>query len=183
MTAASVKIKLLDYHEQVKTSENHVLYWGDLNTELGKARIVCTENQALCALLFFDNADSKKITEQILQRRWLVSQKQQNQEHVELAWHKAHQDELNLCLDGTQFQKQVWQALLTIPAGQTTTYQEIANQINKSKAVRAVGSAIGSNPVSWLIPCHRVIRSDGGLGGYLWGLKKKQQLLDYERKS
>lgn len=82
---------------------------------------------------------------------------------------------------GTEFQYSVWQALLTIPFATTCSYQAIAQQIQNPQAVRAVGSAIGKNPIFYLIPCHRVLRSDGSLGGYLWGLELKQQLLNWEQ--
>ncbi len=81
----------------------------------------------------------------------------------------------------SHFQWQVWQALITIPFATTCSYQNIAQQINNPKAVRAVGTAIGQNPIFYLIPCHRVLRSDGSLGGYLWGLELKQQLLHWEK--
>ncbi len=74
----------------------------------------------------------------------------------------------------------VWQALLEIPAGETRNYAEIAAAVGKPDAVRAAGSANGANPVSVLIPCHRVIRSDGGLGGYAYGLERKRRLLAWE---
>jgi len=85
-----------------------------------------------------------------------------------------------LDLYGTAFQLKVWQALLKIPEGQTTTYADIAKAINKPKAIRAVGTAIGKNPISILIPCHRVLRTDGGIGGYAWGIDIKKKLLEFE---
>lgn len=87
-----------------------------------------------------------------------------------------------LAPQGTEFQQEVWQALLTIPCGETRSYQEVAQMINRPKATRAVASAIGKNPINYLIPCHRVIRSDGGLGGYYWGLEEKVKVLEYEKK-
>jgi AraC family transcriptional regulator of adaptative response/methylated-DNA-[protein]-cysteine methyltransferase len=83
-------------------------------------------------------------------------------------------------LTGTIFQKEVWNALRTIPKGITTTYQQVANTIGKPNSVRAVANAIGANPLPILIPCHRVIRSDGQLGGYHFGSKIKRQLLQRE---
>jgi AraC family transcriptional regulator, regulatory protein of adaptative response / methylated-DNA-[protein]-cysteine methyltransferase len=92
------------------------------------------------------------------------------------------QPHLDLPLDirGTAFQKQVWQALQKIPYGKTRTYADIAREISKPNAVRAVGTACGANPVALIIPCHRVLRSDGGLGGYEWGLERKKKLLEQE---
>ncbi|MEZ5528364.1 MAG: methylated-DNA--[protein]-cysteine S-methyltransferase [Porticoccaceae bacterium] len=86
-------------------------------------------------------------------------------------------------LAGTTFQRQVWAELLTIPAGAVTTYQELAKRIDRPKAVRAVANAVGANPIAWLVPCHRVIRSDGGLGGYRWGVERKRAILDWEQKA
>jgi O-6-methylguanine DNA methyltransferase len=83
---------------------------------------------------------------------------------------------------GTEFQQKVWHALLTIPTGQTTSYQAIAEMIGHPKAVRAVGTAIGRNPVCIIVPCHRVIASNGTLGGYAGGLPAKQKLLTLESK-
>lgn len=85
-----------------------------------------------------------------------------------------------LCVKGTDFQFSVWEALCDIPVGTTSTYAQIAEKIGKPKAVRAVGTAIGVNPVAWFIPCHRVLRSNGGLGGFRWGLALKKKMLEVE---
>jgi AraC family transcriptional regulator, regulatory protein of adaptative response / methylated-DNA-[protein]-cysteine methyltransferase len=89
-------------------------------------------------------------------------------------------DEARLHLIGAPFQIKVWEALLAIPTGHVTTYSEIAQSIGNPKAVRVVGTAVGRNPVSWLIPCHRALRKSGGLGGYHWGLPVKRALLAWE---
>lgn len=88
--------------------------------------------------------------------------------------------EIKLHLKGTEFQLKVWEALLKIPMGKLSTYGSIANQISSPLASRAVGTAIGSNPVAFLIPCHRVIQSTGGLGGYMWGVTRKSAILGWE---
>lgn len=85
-----------------------------------------------------------------------------------------------LFLIGAPFQIKVWEALLSIPSGEVTTYSEIAGAIGNPRAVRAVGTAVGRNPISWLIPCHRALRKSGGLGGYHWGLPVKRALLAWE---
>ena len=90
---------------------------------------------------------------------------------------------LPLDIRGTVFQRRVWDELRRIPRGETRTYQEIARAIGAPAAVRAVGSACGSNPVALVVPCHRAVRTDGGLGGYAWGLKRKKKLLALEKKS
>jgi AraC family transcriptional regulator of adaptative response/methylated-DNA-[protein]-cysteine methyltransferase len=88
---------------------------------------------------------------------------------------------LSLHIKGTNFQLKVWEALLRIPDGGVTTYGDIAESLHSPGASRAVGSAVGSNPVSWLIPCHRVIRSTGELGGYAWGIERKKVMLMKEQ--
>ena len=92
---------------------------------------------------------------------------------------------LDLPLDvrGTAFQQRVWRALREIPAGETTTYSDLARKIGRPRAVRAVGQACAANPVAVAIPCHRVVRNDGGLSGYRWGIERKRDLLAREARS
>jgi AraC family transcriptional regulator of adaptative response/methylated-DNA-[protein]-cysteine methyltransferase len=89
--------------------------------------------------------------------------------------------DLPIDIQATAFQQQVWQALREIPYGETRTYQQVAETMGKGNASRAVGTACGANPVALVVPCHRVLRKDGGLGGYSWGLDRKQSLLDMEQ--
>ena len=100
-----------------------------------------------------------------------------------IAFLEAPEDGLNLPLDvqGTAFQHRVWTALQRIPSGQTASYGEIASQIGEPKAARAVAGACASNPVAVAIPCHRVVKSDGKLGGYRWGVERKRALLEREK--
>lgn len=93
-------------------------------------------------------------------------------------WGKLN--EVKLHLKGTDFQLKVWESLLTIPMGGLSTYGNIAEQIGNPNASRAVGTAIGSNPVAFLIPCHRVIQSSGALGGYMWGTTRKTAIIGWE---
>lgn len=88
--------------------------------------------------------------------------------------------EIKLHLKGTGFQLKVWETLLKIPMGQLSTYGSIAEQIGQPNASRAVGTAIGSNPVAFLIPCHRVIQSSGNIGGYMWGNTRKTAIIGWE---
>ena len=88
--------------------------------------------------------------------------------------------EVPLAVDGTEFQREVWRALQTLAQGETTTYAAIAAAIDRPKAVRAVGTAIGKNPLCIVVPCHRVLASNGSLGGYVAGLDRKQRLLTLE---
>ncbi len=87
---------------------------------------------------------------------------------------------LHLLIKGTKFQIKVWEALLTIPQGKTVSYKEVARMIGLPKAVRAVGTACGKNTIGFLIPCHRVVPSSGGLGRYRWGLNRKKAMLSFE---
>ena len=87
-----------------------------------------------------------------------------------------------LDIRGTVFQRRVWEELRRIPRGETRTYREIAASVGAPAAVRAVGSACGANPVALVVPCHRAVRTDGGLGGYAWGLGRKKKLLALEKK-
>jgi AraC family transcriptional regulator, regulatory protein of adaptative response / methylated-DNA-[protein]-cysteine methyltransferase len=93
-------------------------------------------------------------------------------------WSKLHQ--IKLHLKGTDFQLKVWETLLKIPAGQLSTYGNIATAINNTNAARAVGTAIGNNPVAYLIPCHRVIQASGAIGGYMWGNTRKTAIIGWE---
>ena len=97
--------------------------------------------------------------------------------------HPAQMPDLPLDIAGTAFQQAIWNELRRIPAGETRTYADIAAAVGNPKAVRAAGSANGANNVAVLIPCHRVIRTDGTLGGYAYGLERKEKLLSAERKS
>ena len=97
---------------------------------------------------------------------------------------EAPETDLGLPLDirGTVFQQKVWQALSTIPPGRTATYEEIAARLGAPRAHRAVAGACAANPLAVAIPCHRVVRKTGALGGYRWGLSRKEALLERERR-
>ena len=94
-------------------------------------------------------------------------------------WSKL--DQIKLHLKGTDFQLKVWESLLKIPVGKLSTYGNIANNMGKPNASRAIGTAIGSNPVAFIIPCHRVIQSTGNLGGYMWGTTRKTAIIGWEQ--
>jgi AraC family transcriptional regulator of adaptative response/methylated-DNA-[protein]-cysteine methyltransferase len=87
---------------------------------------------------------------------------------------------ITLVLHGTNFQIKVWEALLKIPMGSVIPYEDLANRVCSARAARAVGSAVGKNPIAFLIPCHRVIRKAGGIGGYHWGAARKRAMLAWE---
>ena len=135
--------------------------------------------EGLSALIF---ADKEEIALADLQRRFPGVDFTEESEQAKLLGDKIFKlkELVGLCPQGTSFQQLVWKALQEIPAGETRTYAQIADAIGRPKAVRAVGTAIGANPIAYLIPCHRVVRTDGGLGGYRWGLALKQQMLRAE---
>jgi AraC family transcriptional regulator of adaptative response/methylated-DNA-[protein]-cysteine methyltransferase len=81
---------------------------------------------------------------------------------------------------GSRFQFQVWRALLRVPSGSVVSYGDLARTMGQPGAARAVGQAVGANPVAWLIPCHRVLRGDGAIGGYRWGPRRKAVMLAWE---
>jgi AraC family transcriptional regulator of adaptative response/methylated-DNA-[protein]-cysteine methyltransferase len=94
--------------------------------------------------------------------------------------HWSPEHPVRVVLIGTDFEVKVWQTLLTIPVGQATTYQRVANQIGRPTAARAVGAAVGKNPISFVVPCHRVVGTSGALTGYHWGVPRKRAILGWE---
>jgi len=154
--------------------------FGFSNSPFGECCIAYS-NDGICALTFPETRESAMYD---LENRFPETNFRQNDEKVErLArqiFEKGDRPVLNPI--GTDFQQSIWRALQRIPAGKTTTYAQIAEAIGRPKAVRAVGTAIGANPIAFLIPCHRVIRSDGGLGGFRWGLECKKKMLEWEKK-
>ncbi|MBX2866068.1 MAG: methylated-DNA--[protein]-cysteine S-methyltransferase [Leptolyngbyaceae cyanobacterium MAG.088] len=156
--------------------------YGIHDSPFGPCLIALTD-RGICNLNFLDNA-TKKVAEQQLQAEWphaTISYEQQATEDIcGQIFHRAHQSPLTVHIKGTNFQIQVWQALLKIPLGGLATYQGLATSMGKPTAARAIGNAVGRNPVGYLIPCHRVIRSSGEIGGYRWGLDRKTVLLGWE---
>ncbi len=151
-----------------------------MDSPVGVLKLVA-HDQALVAVMW-DNEDHKRVRLAELvedrQHPMLHKVKQQLQEYFA---GQRQQFDLPLDFQGTAFQQQVWQALLSIPYGETRSYKEIAVQLGNEKAVRAVGAANGKNPISIIAPCHRVIGSSGALVGFAGGLDKKQILLSLEQ--
>ena len=145
--------------------------------------IVASTVKGICYMAFFENmqqafadlqqhfpnAHFKQMTDLIQQQALYIFTQD---------WDKINQ--IKLHLKGTPFQLKVWETLLKIPMGDLTTYGSIAEHIEKPSASRAVGTAIGSNPVAFLIPCHRVIQASGNLGGYMWGTTRKAAIIGWE---
>ncbi|MEH1966302.1 bifunctional DNA-binding transcriptional regulator/O6-methylguanine-DNA methyltransferase Ada [Nostoc sp.] len=150
--------------------------------------LVATTQKGICAVKLGDEADKlEHILNQEFHQAHIIRDDHTHKDWIQaildlIAGDETHLD-LPLDVRGTAFQKQVWQALQKIPYGKTCTYTDIARDIAKPHAVRAVGNACGTNPIALIVPCHRVLRSDGSLGGYHWGIERKQKLLIQESKS
>jgi len=147
-----------------------------------------TTDDALCLLEFSDRGELPALMERLRRRfdRIILPGEHPllgrlKQELGEYFAGRRRQFTLQLALRGTPFQAEVWAALRAIPCGTTISYQQLAREVGKAGAVRAVGQANGQNPIAIVVPCHRVVNSDGKLGGYGGGLWRKQLLLDLER--
>ena len=150
----------------------------------GECHIASTD-KGICWLAFTGPVSRENAIAQ-LKLEWknaeLVRDDQCHQQHIDTIFDATQaQKPLFLHIKGTNFQLRVWEALLKIPGGQCCRYQDIAKLIDAPRAARAVGTAIGRNPISWLIPCHRVIRASGVVGHYRWGQTRKQSLLVWEQ--
>lgn len=159
--------------------------YGFHDCPFGRALLMMTE-QGICGLAFADEGGEKPALAD-MRGRWPAA------DYVEdtaatadsvarifdpRRW-RADQP-LRLVFIGTDFETQVWQVLLKLPLGHATSYSGIADHLGKAGASRAVGSAVGRNPISFVVPCHRVLAKSGGLGGYHWGLTRKQAILGWE---
>ncbi len=161
------------------------LRYGFHPTPFGECLIAVTP-RGICHLAFTDPVSRREALHR-LEHDWplasLVADQSATRETAANAFPPpgaASTPSLALHVKGTNFQLKVWRALLEVPAGRVTTYGAIATKLGNPKASRAVGSAVGSNPVSYLIPCHRVIRASGELGGYAWGVERKKVMLAAE---
>jgi len=168
-----------------------VIHYACRETAIGFMMMAATD-KGVCFVHFGDNDATllTQLTEEFPKAELTLSASQHAPELD--AWIEALDQHVSQCaprpdlpldIRGTVFQIKVWQFLLSIKEGDIFSYSEVAEGIDKPKAVRAVASACGKNRIGILIPCHRVLRSDGGLGGYRWGLERKRALLDKERKN
>ncbi|MFK7753230.1 MAG: bifunctional helix-turn-helix domain-containing protein/methylated-DNA--[protein]-cysteine S-methyltransferase [Sedimentitalea sp.] len=170
--------------EFARSGAGLTIFWGWFESPFGPALVMGTE-KGICGIGFAAETTAEE-TMQDLISRWPKASFVEDVTALRpwvLAAFGAQSGELStapLFLIGAPFQIKVWEALLSIPSGNVTTYSEIAQAIGNPRAVRAVGTAVGRNPVSWLIPCHRALRKSGGLGGYHWGLPVKRAMLAYE---
>lgn len=157
-----------------------LIRWGWFPSPFGEVLAMATD-RGLCGLAFAEET-GRDAAMADMQARWPAADYLQDAATIAplVAAAFGGAGEARLHLIGAPFQIKVWEALLRIPSGQVTTYSEIAGAIGHPAAVRAVGTAVGRNPISWLIPCHRALRRDGALGGYHWGLPVKRAMLAFE---
>ena len=167
-----------------RRGEGLTIFWGWFDSPFGLALVMGTE-KGICGVGFASETGEAATMEDMISRwpgarfvedpmmlrPWALAAFGANGQEREVA---------PLYLIGAPFQIKVWEALLQVPSGHVTTYSEIAQAIGKPRAVRAVGTAVGRNPISFLIPCHRALRKSGGLGGYHWGLPVKRAILAWE---
>jgi O-6-methylguanine DNA methyltransferase len=173
-------------------SQRSFLYYDTFDTEIGPMTVLVND-EGVCRIDFGNNEDLIPSYQSWKKKHFLKGELVYEPEHeyilqakkelTEYFSGKRSQFELPLNCYGTEFQRKAWRTLLyQIPYGETRSYKEIASMMNSPKAIRAVGGAVNKNPFSVVVPCHRVIGSNGKLVGYAGGVDKKQHLLDFEKK-
>jgi len=163
--------------------EGVTLRHGIADTPFGTAFLAETP-RGLCRLAFVEPGEEREELAALRQqfgRAIFVRDDQRAAGLVAMIW-GGGEAKLPLAVCGTNFQVQVWRALLELEPGATVTYSALARRLGKSKGARAVGNAVGANPVAWVIPCHRVLRAGGNLGGYRWGTARKQMIRRWENR-
>lgn len=160
------------------------LFWGRHESPFGACLLAATE-RGICALEFGDGG--MEGAQAALRTRWPAAQLVEDPAvtarvlaQIFPQGNAIERKPVHLLLRGTNFQLKVWEALLRIPAGSVATYEDVAHAIGKPTAARAVGAAVGSNAIAYLIPCHRVIRKSGAIEGYRWGTLRKKAILGWE---
>ena len=168
--------------DYARGGEGLTIFWGWFDSPFGPAIVMGTD-KGICGMGFAGEMGAEAAMTD-LTRRWpkatFVEDAATLRPWVLAAFGASAAEATPLYLIGAPFQIKVWEALMRVPSGQVTTYSEIAGAVGHPAAVRAVGTAVGRNPISFLIPCHRALRRDGGLGGYHWGLPVKRAILAWE---
>lgn len=166
-------------NEYKKMGENLEITYGFGFSPFGKT-MIATTTKGVCSLEFYD--DSYEEIFNRLKSTWKNAKFIQDNQKVQELLNKIfiNKEKVNLFVKGTNFQINVWKAILNINRGEVSTYSDIAALLGKPKAVRAVATAIGSNHIGVLIPCHRVISKTAAIGGYRWGIERKKILIAYE---
>ncbi|HCQ65434.1 MAG TPA: 6-O-methylguanine DNA methyltransferase [Rhodobacteraceae bacterium] len=166
--------------EYARAGEGLTIRWGWFDSPFDLALVMATD-RGICGLALAGEIGAEAAMDD-LRTRWpkadFVEDPMALKPEVEAMF--GQKGEARLHMIGAPFQIKVWEALIRVPTGHVTTYSEIAGAIGRPKAMRAVGTAVGRNPVGWIIPCHRALRKSGELGGYHWGLPVKRALLAWE---
>jgi len=179
-----LKIEAMTPGDYAKGGAGVEILYGFHPSPFGIALILATA-KGVCGLAFGDEGEEKRIFADMRSRWPKANYREAHALTAKIAaqiFVKSAGD-LSVHLMGTPWQVKVWQALLAIPPGRFSTYGAVAERIGSESAARAVGTAVGRNPISWLIPCHRVLASDGSLNGYHWGLERKRAMLALEAAS
>ena len=162
------------------------MIWGTAPSPFGTAVVTATD-YGLSGIGFADGETSVEAAFTDLANRWPNARFVRNDQRIAPLVAQAFDPgqwsadrPVRIVLIGTNFEVKVWETLLKIPVGQATTYQSVANHIGRPKASRAVGAAVGKNPISFVVPCHRVVGSTGALTGYHWGVPRKRAILGWE---
>lgn len=165
--------------DYAKGGDGLEIKWGWFESPFGPALVMATE-KGICGIGFADEIGAEAAMKDLVSR-WSKARYTEDPMAIRPLVDAAFGGQTtSLHLIGAPFQIKVWEALLSIPSGHVTTYADIAGAIGHPSAHRAVGTAVGRNPISFLIPCHRALRRDGGLGGYHWGLPRKRAMLAWE---
>jgi AraC family transcriptional regulator of adaptative response/methylated-DNA-[protein]-cysteine methyltransferase len=179
-----LKIEAMTPGDYAKGGRGVAIDYGFEACPFGTVLVMAT-NKGVCGLGFADEGEEEDLLAD-LKARWPKADYRENAERAAkiamqiFAPEQRAESLLPLHLMGTPWQLKVWEALLSIPRGKLVTYRAIAEKIASPNACRAVGAAVGRNPISWLIPCHRVLGSDGKLTGYHWGVARKRAMLAVE---
>lgn len=158
---------------------NNTIYYTEYSSPLGQI-ILATTDLGICGLYFHDQRYFDGTKDWLKSPHPFLIEAAKQLDDYFAGRRQQFDVKLDLTVHGTPFQQTVWRALLTIEFGKTSSYQVHASQINKPQAVRAVGGAIGRNPISIIVPCHRVVGSNGSLTGFAGGLDRKKYLLKLE---
>lgn len=177
-----VKLEGMTPAEYKNGGKNLTINYSFTDSPFGKL-IVASTQKGICYMAFYNREiGGLKELKAYFPQASFHQQKDELQERALSIFFQdwTHLSEIKLHLKGTAFQLKVWETLLQIPFGNLSSYQEIAEKVDNPKASRAVGSAIAKNPIAYLIPCHRVIRSTGNFGQYHWGMSRKQAIIGWE---
>jgi AraC family transcriptional regulator of adaptative response/methylated-DNA-[protein]-cysteine methyltransferase len=183
-SSSSTFEKFITLEEFSQTKEIQ-LHYSFIQSPFGEV-LVASSHKGICLIWFSENRNEAIAA---LSKRFSDTSIEEKAEDLHQAiLHFFHPDDsrwpkLHVQVQGSPFQLKVWKALLQIPFGQLTNYKNIADQIEQPNASRAVGTAIGKNPIAYLIPCHRVVQTNGQLGGYMWGINRKSAIIQWEQEA